>query len=348
MSSFDPIDVEYLQGLHVTDSILWLDAPRQADLCFLSHARAEPIGPQAKILVTEQTRKLLPHPVAPAKVLVCPYRRRFSLGQLDLELFPSGFMPGGAQLRVTRDKESLVYTSDFLLQPTRTTEPAEILTCDVLVIKASYGLPHQVFPPRDAVADSMIQWTERTFAQGKKPVFLTSPLGLAEEVAWILGHRGWVVRAHRSLFQLCAKYASLGVPIPNVRCFRGSWQADEVLLFPWHLRKTTALARLTDLCLGGVSGQAVEPNAHLNLNVDAAFPLSMHADHRSLIQYIKKSKARKVRLFGRAAAALAAELRRGGTNAWPMQVPEQLDLFKPLSAPEKRRPRKKPSPVKSV
>ncbi|HUU01175.1 MAG TPA: hypothetical protein VM425_07050 [Myxococcota bacterium] len=62
MAGDSSLDVEYLQGIHLVDSILWLDAPRLADLCFVSHAQQKFAGPHRKILLSEKTAALLLNP----------------------------------------------------------------------------------------------------------------------------------------------------------------------------------------------------------------------------------------------------------------------------------------------
>ena len=151
MSRSSSIDVEYNQGIHVLDSILWLDAPRQTDLCFISHAHIDPVGPHRKILTSEATAALIRRRIGRGKTLTSPFLRRFSLGELDLELHPAGHMLGAAQVRVTRDGSQLVYTGDFQLGRSRTAGQANVLDCDVLVMRATYGLPRHVFPDRQEV-----------------------------------------------------------------------------------------------------------------------------------------------------------------------------------------------------
>ena len=83
MSDARGIDVEYLQGIHLVDSILWLDALRRAELCFVSHAHLDPIDPHRKVLTTEATAQLIGRRLGDTQMLVTPYRRPFSLGELD-------------------------------------------------------------------------------------------------------------------------------------------------------------------------------------------------------------------------------------------------------------------------
>jgi putative mRNA 3-end processing factor len=327
MPTMPAVDVEYLQGIHLVDSILWLDASRRADLCFLSCAKTDPIGPHTKLLLSEGTAGLVSGRTGTSKVLVSPFHRRFSLGGLDLELAPSGHMLGAAQIRITRKGKRLVYTGDFRLEKTRTAEQGVVLDTDILVMKATYGLAHQQFPPRGELERAILDWSRTAIENDHLPVFFTSPLGKAQELAHLLGSGGLKVLAHRSIYQACKDYNRLHVDLPGVRRLGGNPEKGTVILFPWHLRQSRTLARLGRIRTAMTSGRALEANAGSTWNVDAAFALSGRADRSELMQYITQSRAKKIYLVGRNADEYACELRKEGHDAWPLKPPQQLDLL---------------------
>jgi putative mRNA 3-end processing factor len=318
------IDVEYNQGIHVLDSVLWLDAPRQTDLCFISHAHVDPAGPHKKILTSEATAALMRRRIDRGKVLTSPFFRRFSLGELDLELHPAGHLLGAAQVRITRDDNRLVYTGDFQLERSHTAEKATVLECDVLVLRATYGLPRHVFPDRQEVEADMVAWANRILEEGEQPVVFAAPLGKAPELASIFSQQDLPVRVHKSIYQVCRTYRSLGVKLENVRCLRGAPAKGEVVIFPPHLRHSKTITRLKGVRTCVATGRALEA---YDRSVDAAFILSDHADHPALLRYARESGARKIRLTGPAAAPLSAELAEAGYDAFPLQPPEQMGLF---------------------
>jgi putative mRNA 3-end processing factor len=324
MSRSPSIDVEYNQGIHVQDSVLWLDAPRQTDLCFISHAHVDPVGPHKKILASEPTAALLRRKIGRGKALTSPFYRRFSLGELDLELHPAGHMLGAAQVRIAREGSRLVYTGDFQLEPSHTAGKAEVLECDVLVMRATYGLPRHVFPDRREVEAEMVAWAKRTLDNGEQPVFFAPPLGKAPELASILSQHGLPVRVHKSIHQVCRTYRALGVRLDNVRCFRISPGKGEVIIFPPHLRQSKAITRLKCVRSCVATGRALDAKEQ---SPDTAFVISGHADHPALLRYARESGAGKIRLTGPAAGPLSAELTALGHDASLLQPTEQMALF---------------------
>jgi putative mRNA 3-end processing factor len=324
MSLASRIDVEYNLGIHVQDSVLWLDAPRQTDLCFISHAHVDPAGPHKKILTSEATAALLRQRIDRGKVLTSPFFRSFSLGELDLELHPAGHMLGAAQVRITRDGSQLVYTGDFQLERSRTAGQAKVLECDVLVLRATYGLPQHIFPDRREVEADMVAWANRTLEHGEQPLVFAAPLGKAPELASIFSQQNLPVRVHQSIYQVCRTYRSLGVQLENIRCLRGSPAEGEVIIVPPHLRQSKTVARLNRVRTCVATGRTLEAE---DRSVDAAFILSDQADHPALLRYARESGARKIRLTGPAAAPLSAELAAAGHDAFPLQPSEQMALF---------------------
>lgn len=324
MSRSSGIDVEYNQGIHVPDSVLWLDAPRKTDLCFISHAHIDPAGLHKKILASEATAALLRGKIGRSRTLTSPFFRRFSLGDLDLELHPAGHMLGAAQIRITRGDSRLVYTGDFQLERSHTAGQAQVLECDLLVMRATYGLPRHVFPDRREVEAEIVAWARRTIDDGEQPVVFASPLGKAPELASVFSQNGLPVRAHKSIHQVCRAYRALGVQLDNVSCYRTTPAREEVIIFPPHLRQSIVISRLKRARGCVVTGRLLDTREQ---PADAAFVISGHADHPALLRYARESGARKIWLTGPAAVPLSAELTAAGHRASVLQPSEQIALF---------------------
>src|SRR4029450_13152778 len=75
-----------------------------------------------------------------------------------------------------------------------------------------------------------------------------------------------------------------------------------------------------------ISGWAVDPDAAYRYQVDAAFPLSDHADYDDLIQYVELVQPRRVLTLHGFAAAFASDLRARGLEAWALTEANQMEL----------------------
>jgi len=108
-------------GVRIAGTVIACDAAIGSELVFLSHAPAFGVharralpqlrGVRRQLLATELTLALLGPAGARLKAHALPagYGRPFSLGDLRLEMFPSGFIPGAASLLCEHDGRRIVY-----------------------------------------------------------------------------------------------------------------------------------------------------------------------------------------------------------------------------------------------
>ncbi len=75
-----------------------------------------------------------------------------------------------------------------------------------------------------------------------------------------------------------------------------------------------------------LSGWAVDPGAIYRYQVDAAFPLSDHADYDDLVRYVELVQPQRVLTLHGFAEQFAADLRRRGQEAWALTAANQLEL----------------------
>jgi len=78
-----------------------------------------------------------------------------------------------------------------------------------------------------------------------------------------------------------------------------------------------------------ISGWAVDPNAIYRYQVDAAFPLSDHADYDDLVRYVELVQPRRVLTLHGFAAEFASDLRARGIEAWALSEENQMELHLP-------------------
>lgn len=320
-------EFEYAAGIHLTDSILWCDADRRRDLVFLSHAHSDYIGKNRRILATDKTVKILTRASGKVDALTSPYRRRFTLGPLSLEMHPAGHVLGSAQLLIERGGRRIVYSCDVSTRPTSTVEKAKPVACDVLALPATYGLPIYKFPPREEVVERIKKFIERCFEEHATPVLFAEQIGLSQELMSSLGQAGFKLRVHGSIYDVAKIYRELGVTLPGSRRFSGTPSRDEVVIFPPILRKDAAIRKLKKFKSAIVSGRAVEPGFAFTQRVDEAFPLANCADHDELLAFIKETGAQEIYLTEGYMEEFATELRAIGYRAFPVLPPQQLKLF---------------------
>lgn len=321
-------DVELTgMGMRVKGSPLFLDAQQPTELSFVSHAHADRIARHRQVIATSATVALLEHRVGKVEsALPAPYRQKFTLGTLSLELFPAGHVLGSAQVRVTRADRRVLYTGDLDTAAKLTCEPAEVPDCEVLVLDATWGHGRYRFPSRERLYEAMARFVERTLEARLTPVFLGDALGKSQEAMKAMELKRFPLVAHPAVADVCDLYAKFGQPIPHRR-WDGTSRPGEVLFFPASLAGSGQLDEIGPRRTAILTGAALEPDAALRFGTDEAIPLSDHADFESLIAFARATGACEIWTVNGFAVELAGALRDRGMNAQPLKAPKQLELF---------------------
>ena len=322
------------------------DAAAGGDLVFLSHAsvlgargrRALPHvgGSRRQILATEATLALL-GPFGErlrAQTLVVPFGRPFALGDLRLEIFPSGFMPGAASLLCERDGRRIVYAGP-VGRSTRSTRSGSRATvgpsCGRRTRSASTRasrLATIAFPGRADAEEALCRIAGDRSAGGA-PLFLIEPPALAPVIARVLGAAGVPLRAHRTILDAVAAFRQVDPrsSYPQVQRFAGRLAENEALLWPADARPPRqggqVQARPSVLVSPRAGSAAVRDRwsgAHR-----LTFPHG--ADFAQLARYVEATGASEVALVGAPDDELAEVLRGRGLSAYRIGPPRQIDLF---------------------
>jgi putative mRNA 3-end processing factor len=326
--------IELCKGeLRVAGSSLHLDARRRVACAFVSHAHGDHIGRHDRTIATAATLALMRHRLGeprkkrPVEHLPAGYRTPFGLGELTLELFPAGHVLGSAQVRIERGGVALGYSGDLCTERTHAAERAEVMPCDVLVVESTFGHPRYVFPPKDEVLLAIRRFVDDALADGVTPVLLGYALGKAQEILKYLSDAGYPCRAHPVAHAVNRVYEEHGVALPNVKALGPEGPLPgEVVVCPPHLQRSPAMKGVRRRRTAILTGWAIDGSRFFR-NVDAAFPLSDHADFPSLLRYVRATGASRVFTVHGHTDDLAAALRREGLRAEPLRETAQLELI---------------------
>ncbi len=316
-------------GVHIESTLLWFDPRRPRDFCLLTNTRAHLGERQTRLLKSDMTARLL-NSVAGRRLpgLVSPFGRPVNLGNLAIEMFPSGYVAGAASYRVTLPSGStLVYSGPFAGVANRTAEKRETRRADFLVLDATYGAPRFALPNRGEAEDALDGWLHGTLADGLTPVLLVANPGKAQDILHFLGERGHRARLHRTVHEWSAAYRAAGWSLPAAPQFRGAPATSEVLLWPAHLRRSSAIRNLRRARFAAATGWAAEPGSEKRLKVSRIFNWSCRADFPALLQYARDTQPKRVWTVGRHAVELATALAEQGLAASPLRESPQLRLL---------------------
>ena len=321
------IEVRYERGVYLPQQDVWLDPWDAKSFAFVSHAHSDHIAPHQEVIVSERTARLMRVRLPGSRIEhPLPFGERRSIRGVDLMLLPAGHIFGSAQCLVFAGQETLLYTGDFKLRPGKSAEEPEWRHADTLVMETTFGVPRYRFPPTNEVIDQMVAFCVETIDASEVPVLLGYSLGKAQEILCALEGAGLTPMLHGSVYQITRIYEQLGQSFCKYVRYNRNDVAGKVLICPPSANRSPMLEKIPRKRIALISGWAVDPHAVYRYQVDAAFPLSDHADYDDLLRYVELVQPRRVLTLHGFAAAFASDLRARGLDAWALTEENQMEL----------------------
>jgi DNA ligase-1 len=330
LNSLFMIDVRYERGVYLPKDDLWLDPWDAKRFAFISHAHSDHIAPHQEIIISEPTARLLQSRMPGHRIEhVLPFGGERTMHGIGVTLLPAGHIFGSAQCFLSFGDETLLYTGDFKLRPGKSAEQAEWRHAETLIMETTFGLPRYRFPPTEQVIDQMISFCRETIDGGNVAVLLGYSLGKAQEILCSLDGAGLTPMLHGSVYRMTRIYEQFGQSFCKYVRYNPNDVAGRVLICPPSANRSHMLERIPHKRVAMISGWAVDPNAVYRYQVDAAFPLSDHADYDDLIRYVELVQPRRVLTLHGFAATFARDLRARGVEAWALSEENQMELHLP-------------------
>ena len=331
------IAVQYERGVYLPNENIWLDPSSARPFAFVSHAHSDHIAPHDEIIVSERTARLMQVRL-PGKrnEHVLPFGQPTAVRGLNVTLLPAGHIFGSAQFFLETDASTLLYTGDFKLRPGRSAEATEWRRADTLIMETTYGLPRYRLPPTDFVVQQIVAFCREALEGGATPVLLGYSLGKAQEILCSLAEANLQPMLHGSVYRMTRIYEQFGQAFCPFERYDPKAVMGKVLICPPSANRSRMIQRLTNKRVAMISGWAVEPNAVYRYQVDAAFPLSDHADYDDLWRYVELVQPKRVLTLHGFAAEFARDLRDRGIEAWALGEQNQLELTLPSAAEPNR------------
>jgi ATP-dependent DNA ligase I len=321
------IEVRYERGICLPAHDLWLDPWDPKRFAFVSHAHSDHIAPHQEMILSEHTARFLQTRMPGARVEhVLPFGEQRRVRGVDVTLLPAGHIFGSAQLFVSSTDETLLYTGDFKLRRGKSAEPPEWRQADTLIMETTFGLPRYQFPPTEKVIKQIVAFCRDAIAEGAVPVLLGYSLGKAQEILCSLDGAGLMPMLHGSVYQMTRIYERSGQSFCKYLRYKKNDIAGKVLICPPSASHSPMIENIPGRRVAMISGWAVEPNAIYRYQVDAAFPLSDHADYNDLVRYVDLVQPKRVFTVHGFAAEFARDLRDRGIEAWALSEENQMEF----------------------
>ena len=250
---------------------------------------------------------------------------RVKVGDAEVVPLNAGHMLGSTQFKVILPEKVVLYTGDINCINTLTTLAAEEVECDELIMEATYGNPFYNFPTRERTYAEIVEWATKELKIGRIPSFRVYAAGKAQEIISLFNmYTTLSILAHPKICRVNEVYAAHGLKLcyedfsDNSLLPREKKACIYVTISPAGLpsQKKTAKAIATGWAM------------RISSEKFASFPISSHADFRQLIEFARKSKAKKIYTFTGYKNILASYLRsRFGIDAQPIPPLAQRRLI---------------------
>ena len=321
------IEVRYERGVYLPNEQIWLDPRDAKPFAFVSHAHSDHIAAHDEIIVSERTARLMQARLPGERhEHVLNFGEKTTVRGLDVTLIPAGHIFGSAQFFLETDHGSLLYTGDFKLRPGRSAEPAEWRHAETLIMETTFGLPRYRFPPTDEVIAQIVAFCRDALETGAVPVLLGYSLGKAQEILCALAGAGLKPMLHGTVHRMTRIYEQFGQSFCDYERYNANDVAGKVLICPPSANRSRMLEKIPEKRVAMISGWAVEPSAIYRYQVDAAFPLSDHADYNDLVRYVELVNPNRILTLHGFAAEFARDLRERGIEAWALSEENQMEL----------------------
>lgn len=325
-------------AIHIPAAGLWLDAHRPItgpERVFVSHAHSDHTAAHREVILTAPTAHLLRSRLGRARpiehLLPVGERREFTWQGRShfITLRSAGHILGSAMALVEWDGWRLLYTGDFQIRPSRAAERCDLAgvgPVDLLIMETTFGRPLYRFPPAETVLQDLVGFCRTTLAAGDIPVLVGYSLGKSQELLHGLTDAGVAIMVHETVERLTLIYEQFGWRFPARERLDPERADGKVLICPPGVLRSEPLRGLKRIRTALATGWAMEPSCRFRSQVDAAFPLSDHADYDDLIAFVQRIQPRQVFTVHGFAVDFAETLRWLGYDARALGWHEQLAL----------------------
>ncbi len=319
---------------------LWLDPhwPRTGpEKVFVSHAHSDHVAAHREVILSAPTSRLMQARL-PGKRLehVLAFGETRAFGNYEIRLLPAGHIFGSAMACIMAGGETLLYSGDFKLRPGLSAECCEPCRADILIMETTFGRPQYRFPPTPEVLKSIVRFCQESLDNDETPVLLGYSLGKSQELLCGLADAGFDLSLHGTAYKLTQIYEQLGQKFPKYERYEAGKTKGKVLVCPPSVVGSAMLRNLGRSRTAVLTGWAADPNCRYRYGVDAAFPLSDHADFPDLLEFVKRVEPKIIYTVHGFAAEFAQTLRELGHDARALGIPEQMGLALREPPPPKR------------
>lgn len=266
----------------------------------------------------------------------------------SIKAYDAGHCMGSLQFKIDTGEQLIGYTGDINFCESMTERKADVMDCDILVIEATFGSEEYIFPEREELNSEILEYVEKTVSNGVPIVLTGYSLGKCQELTRLISRGlGYEVLVSKQIFEFnriferfkyeLGKYVEIdseegreilegGKGVILLPQFGLSKDAPRRVAKSLNLSKIPRIA----VCTGWAVNRSFFFSMQQAYDIDAAFPLSAHADFNQLLEYVSAVEPSQVYTTFGNPVRLAKEIkRRLKINAQPVvnRMQQTLDVY---------------------
>ena len=307
------------EGLYCESGDFYIDPSGRVSRALVTHAHSDHARPgHACYMVSQSCLPLLKLRLgSDITAEGIPFGEKRKIGDAVVSFHPAGHILGSSQIRVEVGGRTWVVSGDYKPQPDQTSEPFELVPCDVFVSECTFGLPVYRWEPEGIIHQQINHWWKENVEAGRPSMLFAYSLGKAQRVLAGLDPSIGPIFAHGAVHPFLPVYQESGVSLPKVKKPKegeGGW-AGSMIVAPPAVEDAGWTRRFKGASRAFASGWMAVRGARRQRNLDRGFVLSDHADWNGLLEVIEATGAELVKLTHGDGGPLARYLQERGVQA---------------------------------
>jgi putative mRNA 3-end processing factor len=288
------------QGLYFEPGRFFIDPVRPVERAVVTHGHSDHARPgNAHVLATPGTLAIMRarygDGVGAAQAL--EYDAPIEIDGVRLWLTPAGHVLGSAQAVVEWRGCRVVVSGDYKRRFDPTCDAFEVVTCDVFITEATFGLPVFRHPPDDEEIAKVLR--SQALFPDRAHLIGVYALGKCQRVIALLRRAGYdrPIYIHGALETLCDLYRQLGVELGELRLATGASKEElkgQIVLSPPAAGADRWSRRLPDPITAVASGWMRVRQRARQRGVELPLVISDHADWDELLRTIGDVQAEDI------------------------------------------------------
>ncbi len=306
------------KGLYCAPGGFYVDPNGAVDRAVVTHGHADHARPgHDKVLATPETLEIMKRRLGAAAGRVMQplaYGAALTVGDVTVTLVPAGHVLGSAQVQLDYRGKRAVISGDYKRRPDPTAAEFQLVTCDLFVTEATFGLPVFRHEPDDREVGRLLR-SVTTFPERAHLVGAYG-LGKAQRLIALLRRAGYdrTIYLHGALAAMCELYQEFGVALGRLELVAQASDklAGEIVLAPPSALNDRWSRRLAEPVTVFASGWMRVRARARQRGVELPLVISDHADWPDLLATIEQTEAEQVWVtHGREEALVHAATKMG-------------------------------------